>query len=265
MKRLAAAAVLGAALFAAPSPAPAQVVGNGFVWCLNCSQEVADSIRWAQSLLNQVQEIEQQIQTVQWLVQNTISLPARLISDITSPIYQAEALVRQAEMLGQQTKFMLSNLSGQGYGGYGGSLDDIPRALQQENIAISNAMQQLGLVSRQVSTLSSQCAAQYARVDAADPAGIKAATQAGTAMSAAAGQCAEARAQLNAAYQNAMATAALRRADREAMYEAADHRDLMANIRAGCAAIPSAWECQRAQQTQQSPPQQPAPTQVPRS
>ena len=236
-----------APLLAFSSPAEAQFFGGGVVYCTNCSQEVNDVIRWAQSLANQVREIEQQIQAVQWLITNTVSLPQRLINDITSPIYQIQGMVRQAEMLGQQTTFMISNLGAmRGYGGWGGSLNDISFALQQENYALSNAMQQLGLVSRQVSgVISTQCAQQYASIDGVDPGGIKAATMAGTTMAATAGQCAEARAQMQAAYQNAMATAQLRAADRQAMFDAADQRDLQANIQAACSAMTnrSSWLC----------------------
>lgn len=240
------AGVTAFSLFAAVTPAHAQIVGT-VTFCTNCSSAVLqveeaaqNAWRWGQDLLYQVQQLEQQIQSVQWLIQNTVSLPQRLINDITSPIYQAQALVRQAEMLGQNTKWMITNLNvGRGYGGYGGSLDDIPRALAQESNAIANAMQQLGLVSRQVSSLSAQCAAQYAVIDNFDPGGIKSATMAGTAMSATAGQCAEARAQQQAAYQNAMATAELRRVHQESMMAAASQAHLDATLRATCASLTS--------------------------
>jgi len=226
------------------------------VECINCAtlpvqleQQAQDLWNWGQSLIYQVQAVEQQIQTVQYAIQNTLSLPGRLRDDLMSPIYQAQAMVRQAEMLSQQTKWMITNLNGGGYGGYGGSLADIPNALRQETAAVSNAMQTLGLVSRQVSALSSSCTAQYAGIDAYDPGGVKAATMAGTTIAATSGQCAEARAQLQAAYQNAMATAELQRAHREAMAAAASQAHLDATLRSTCASLSSgggsSWACQQ--------------------
>jgi len=194
--------------------------------------------RWGQSFLYQVQQLEQQILAVQYAIVTLESLPQRLINDITSPIFAAQAMVRQAEMLGKQTKFLITNInSGGGYGGYGGSLEDIEPALRQANFAVANAMEQLGLVGRQVESLSAQCAAQYAAVDSWDPAGTKAATMAGTTMAATAGQCAEARAQLQFAYQNAMATAELRRVNQEAMMAAASQARIDATLRSTCASL----------------------------
>lgn len=237
----------GVAMWALSTSEAHAQIGGGVVVCTNCAtvgvqleQAAQDAWRWGQDLLYQVQQLEQQIQTVQYAIQNTLSLPDRIRNDFLSPIYQAQALVRQAEMLGQNTKWMITNLNaGRGYGGYGGSLDDIPLALAQESNAIANAMQQLGLVSRQVSSLSAQCAAQYAAIDSFDPGGIKSATMAGTAMSATAGQCAEARAQQQAAYQNAMATAELRRVHQESMMAAASQAHLDATLKATCASLTS--------------------------
>lgn len=244
---LASAAIIALTLTA---PAHAQIA----TFCTNCATlpvQLEDAAKnawsWAQDLIYQVQQLEQQIASVQWLIQNTVSLPGRIANDLTSPIYQAKAMVEQAEMLGQSTRFMISNLgSNTGYGGYGGSLSDIPYALKQQNYALSNAMQQLGLVSRQVSTLSTQCTTQYASADALDPEGIKAATMVGTSIASMTGQCSEARAQLQAAYQNAMATAELRNAERQAMIDATSQSHLLGARNSACGAITNAsssWVC----------------------
>ena len=87
------------------------------VYCVNCTTPAFQLPQWLQNFQNQVMMIQNQIQMVEYqihfwetLIQNTIDLPERIFNDITGEINQLQYIVRQAEMIGQQTKFMIDHL-----------------------------------------------------------------------------------------------------------------------------------------------------------
>lgn len=209
------------------------------VFCTNCVTPVWELPQWLQDFQNQVQMIQQQIMMVEYqihfwttLVQNTIDLPQRLFNDITGEINRLQGIVRQAELIGQHTNFMISHLGDST--GFGGDLSDIPRALAQENNALANAAQIMGMAVRSSQDMQTVYASQINTLQAQVPAGMTQAVQIGNQISAT-------RAQQDSVYMNAqavamqtMATAALRTAHRETMLDARALQDQQKAVAQEC-------------------------------
>lgn len=211
--------LMGAAILALTTGSARAQLGGSVVFCTNCTTPAFQLPEWLQEFENQAQMLQQQIQMVQYqiafwntLIQNTIDLPQNIFADITADINTLQGMVQQAEMIGQQTKFMIDHLSDPS--GFGGDLTNWPKALAQENNSLANAMQVMGMAMRQSQNLQSVYAPQLAALRAQAPSGITQAVQIGNQIQAT-------QAQQQSVYMNAqtvafqaLATAELRKAHR---------------------------------------------------
>lgn len=228
------------ALLGAASPARAQQA----VVCVNCSTTLSDAahqvwegLQWARNLEQQLLQVDYEIRSWTTLLQNTVSLPSRIFNDVTGEINRIESIADQISHFSEQTQFMVSNLGNPS--GWGGSLDDIPRALAQEDMALAAAMKKLGAVNDQTQPLSRQYTAQLASLEGTGASGMTQAVQVGNSIQATIGQQQAAQAtQTNAALQ-ALATAEIRRADRESMIAAKVQVDRAEAITAACSQLTS--------------------------
>ena len=94
-----------------PQQASAQF-GSGIVVCTNCSNVTTQLLQQAQQaeqLINQAAQLQQQIQSYANMVQNTASLPAKVIGDVKSNIDRVRNIYSQAKGLA----YTASNLSDQ--------------------------------------------------------------------------------------------------------------------------------------------------------
>lgn len=240
MRTLFFASVSAVALIVAAPVASAQQA----VVCVNCSTTLSDAahqvwegLQWARNLEQQLLQVEYEIRSWTTLLQNTVSLPSRIFNDVTGEINRIEGIADQISHFSEQTQFMVSNLGHPS--GWGGSLDDIPRALAQEDMALAAAMKKLGAVNDQTQPLSQQYTAQLASLEGTGVSGMTQAVQVGNSIQATIGQQQAAQAtQMNAALQ-ALATAEIRRADRDAMIGAKVRADRADAIAAACSQLTS--------------------------
>jgi P-type conjugative transfer protein TrbJ len=194
------------------------------IYCVNCVTPVWQLPQWLQNFQNQVQMIQQQIMMVEYqihfwesLIQNTIDLPERIFNDITGEINRLQNIVRQAEMIGQQTKFMIDHLGDAS--GFGGDLSDIPAALAQENNALANAMKIMGMAVRSSQDMQMVYSAQINTLQAQAPSGITQAVQIGNQIQATTAQQIAVNINTEAVSMQALATAELRKAHRETLLD----------------------------------------------
>jgi P-type conjugative transfer protein TrbJ len=211
-------------------------------FCVNCTTPAWQLPQWLQNFANQTQMIQQQIMMVEYqihfwesLVQNTIDLPFRIFNDITGEINALQGIVQQAELIGQHTKFMIDHLGAPS--GFGGNLNDIPAALAQENNALANAMTIMGMAVRNSQNMQVFYSGQIKTLQAQAPSGMTQAVQIGNQIQAT-------QAQQQAVYMNAqtvamqtLATAELRKADRETLLDARALQDQRHAITEECGQV----------------------------
>jgi len=195
--------------------------------------------QWLQNFANQVRQIEQQILQVEYevrawetLIQNTIDLPERLFNDVTGEIARLQRIVQQAEMLSSHTKFMMDHLGAPS--GFGGSLDDIPFALAQENNALAYAMQTMGMAMRSSQDMQMVYASQINTLRAQVPSGMTQAVEIGNDIQATQAQQAAVYMNAQTVAMQAMATAELRKAHREVLLDQRALRDQTDSVAAEC-------------------------------
>ncbi len=236
MRKLLLAGVAALALVAAP--ARSQILTT----CLNCStigqqfwHDTVELANWVRSIENQIMQIEYEIKFWTTLVQNTVSLPARIFNDITGEVARLQGMIGELQITASQAKYMLANLGHPS--GYGGSLDDIPLALAQENNALAVAMGKFGIVAGQTQTQLRSYSSQLAALEGQSVDGMTQAVQVGNAIQATIGQQQAVQATTqNAAFQ-AFATAELRRAERESIFDAKATKNQREAIAASCSML----------------------------
>lgn len=179
MKKLLFAATAALGLLALPDyPASAQAV----VTCTNCStvgQQLIDYGKQIQQLATEIQTATNTLNTYTTLVQNTVSLPRRVYTDITNTVNQLETLRNQASLLTGNSGLMLGNLSAATF-----PVVNIQRELTTEMNALSNAMRRAGQqLGNQQPTLSQQASQQTTLLSQSNS-GTTQAVQAGNQVSA---------------------------------------------------------------------------------
>lgn len=232
--------VLGAAAAAALLVAPVAKAAMPVV-CTNCSTIAQQLMNYAR----QLEQLQQEIQTAQNTlnfytnaVQNTASLPSTVYSNITGDIARIEGIANMASMLGGNTGTMLGYLGNTG--GYPlSSVASVDQQLIAEHNALANAMTQLGnTLNLNPTQLRSNAATLAALQDQAMSAdGRQKVLQTLAGINATVGQqISRQQATLAAAFQ-AMATAEVARADRQALLDAADQADVARALQASCADV----------------------------
>ena len=210
------------------------------VACVNCStvfwdaaHEVWEGAQWLRSLEQQILQVKYEILGWVEAVKTTAALPFRIFADATGTVREIQGVVQEAAMTGQNVKFMIDHL-GSPYG-WGGSIDDIPAALAQEDRAISFVMQRMGVAMARYQSGAADYSQRLATYEAQDVSGPTQAAMVANQIAATRGQQEAAQALVaNSAFQ-ALATAELRRAHREAMIQQKVAQNQDAMIRGACA------------------------------
>jgi conjugal transfer/entry exclusion protein len=212
------------------------------VVCPTCSQiandlkeQIWEGIQWAHNLEQQILQVEQAIQSNIYLLKSTIQFPFRIFDDAAGTIAQIEDAGEELSHFSLHNQFMIGNLGARG--GWGGSLDDIPLALAQEDEALSMAMQKLGLVNDQTRDLSRRYTMKLASLEGTPAEGQTQAIQVGNSINATIGQQNAALATQTNATLQALATAELKKADRESMIAAKAQQNRLVAIAASCSQL----------------------------
>jgi P-type conjugative transfer protein TrbJ len=234
MKKLLLAGVSVIALSQATPEAHAQAT----VFCANCStfvwdeaHEIWEGAQWLRQLEQSILQVKYEILAWEEVIKTNLSLPFRIFNDITGTVTEIQGIAQEASMIGERTKFMIDHLS---TSGFGGSLDDIPTALAQENASLSWAMNQLGLAAQRSQDIAADYSAQLAVLEAQEAEGPTQAAQIANQISATRGQQAAAYQAAEASAWQAMATAKLREAHKNELLEAKIAQNQVGAIAGAC-------------------------------
>jgi P-type conjugative transfer protein TrbJ len=151
----------GVAALALCGPACAQVGGlctTATGPCASLPQQLLDYAR-------QFDQLQQEIQTAEQEIINTLRLPGTVYRDLTGDIQQIQAIAQQANMLSGQMGLMVNNLSVSSAGGYpipGGANFNWHQWMSNEDAAVGLTMKtaaqvlnlQPGQLSADATTLS---------------------------------------------------------------------------------------------------------------
>lgn len=176
------AAALGALL--ALSPVPERKVAQAFV-CVNCSTNIQQMIEYAAQVRQLAEQTATRVAQARMLsnqIQNMVSIPGSIYTDVANNIRGIQALMRQGSHLSLNAGMVSSQLNG--YTSYITGVIDMPanyaRWSRHANDNLAASLSSLGLMQNQMS--SERAVADAIRLRARSAQGLRGVLEANTEM-----------------------------------------------------------------------------------